>query len=103
MAVGQNLAFARVDDPASYVDERRLAGAIRSQKSEDLSAFDLQVNTLERLKTRLVGFGELGYGDDRLQYQTYFLEIKFNERRVASAPGRRDTKSWLTSPAASIT
>jgi hypothetical protein len=36
VTIGQNDALGRIDDPANDVDQRRLAGAVRTQQSEDL-------------------------------------------------------------------
>ena len=42
-------------DAADDVDERGLAGAVRSEQREDLAATDLEVDVLEGVETRRVG------------------------------------------------
>ena len=56
-------AFARLDDAADDVDQRRLAGAVRTEQRENLAVPDLEVDALERLEARSIGLGQVGYGN----------------------------------------
>jgi hypothetical protein len=75
VTVSQDDAPGRVDDPADYVDQRRLSGAVRPQQGEDLPAADLKVDVLERLQAGGIGLGEIGHGDYGLQEH-----LAFNQR-----------------------
>src|SRR5215203_797215 len=48
IAVGQDHALRRIDDPTDDVDQRRLPCAVRTEQGEDLSPTDVQVDLLER-------------------------------------------------------
>jgi hypothetical protein len=66
MAVGQDDALARRDNPADDADQGRLARAIRTEQGKDLAAANLQVDVLEGLEAGGVGLGEIRDGNDRL-------------------------------------
>jgi hypothetical protein len=50
VAADQHLAGRRIDETADDRDQRRLAGAVRAEKREDLAFLDLQVDALQRLE-----------------------------------------------------
>src|SRR5579862_9303373 len=68
MTVGDDPSAARRHDAADDVDQRGLAGAVRSQEREDLAPVDLEVDGLERAHSRGIGLGDLLDGDDRLRH-----------------------------------
>ena len=63
VAVDGDLAGSRIDDAADDADQRRLAGAVRAEQSENLAAPDLQVDVLERLEAAGVDFREMRDGN----------------------------------------
>ena len=65
VAVDGDRARARRDDAADDADQRRLAGAVGAEQSEDLALLDLEVDRLQRLERRCIGLGQALDGDDR--------------------------------------
>ena len=70
VAVRRHGAGRRGDDAADDVDERGLAGAVRSEQREDFAATDFEIDVLERVKAGSVGLrqtrdGEYGHGPAR--------------------------------------
>ena len=63
--VGQHDALGRVDDAADDADERRLAGAVRTEKRKNLALPNLQIDVVESAEAGFVGFGEIRDGNDR--------------------------------------
>src|SRR6186997_3395326 len=66
MAVGDDGPFARRDDAADDVDQRRLARAIGTEQREDFATPDLQIDMLEGDGTTRVGLADPGDGYNRL-------------------------------------
>jgi len=62
--VDEHLPRSRVDDPADDADERRLAGAVRTEEREDLALRDLEVDRLQRLEARREGLAQLLDGEN---------------------------------------
>jgi hypothetical protein len=69
VAVDRHGAGTGIDDAADDADQRRLAGAVRAEQAENLALADLQVDIFKRLKTRGVGLGKIGNGNDGLHEQ----------------------------------
>ena len=65
MAVDKNVARTHRDRAADRADQRRLAGAVRSQKREDLPLLDGEIDRIERQKSGRIAFGDGGDGDHR--------------------------------------
>jgi hypothetical protein len=57
-------AGARGDNTANYTNESRLAGAIGSEQREYFALIDVEIDALQRLKTRLVGLRQAFDGDN---------------------------------------
>ena len=57
MAVHGDRAAAGSDDAADGADQGGLAGAVGAEQGEDLAAMDVEVDALEGLEARGVGFG----------------------------------------------
>src|SRR5438093_1200559 len=70
LAIDQHLAAAGGDDPADDVDQRRLAGAVRPEKSEDLAALDVEVYGFERVGPGAVGLAKLPDREDGIAHST---------------------------------
>ena len=66
MPIDNDPSLTGVDDAANDADQRGLAGPIGPQQGQDLSSADVEVDAFERLKTRSVGFGQTGDGNDGL-------------------------------------
>src|SRR3546814_589294 len=101
MAVGQDDALARIDDPANDADQRRLPGAVGPQQREDLAAADLQIDVFERLEAGGIGLGEVRDGNDRLHGSDdsrcgrRFSEISRMEDDAAGKPARHVDSTGL--------
>ena len=66
VTVDGDRAAARVDDAADDVDQRRLAGAVRAEQTENLAAPDLEIRVLQRLEAGRIGLRQILDRDDRL-------------------------------------
>ncbi len=64
----RDAAAAGVDNAAHDGDQRRLAGAVRPQKSEDFALHDVEVDALQRVEAVLVGLRQRSDGYDWLHY-----------------------------------
>ena len=60
MAVDEDLARSHRHGAADDPDQRRLAGAVRTEQGEDLAFGDLQIDRVERDEARLVTLGHRG-------------------------------------------
>ena len=63
-AVDQHLPSGRRHRAADDPDQRRLAGAIRTEKREDFALLDAQVDALQRLEAAGIGFLQVTDVDD---------------------------------------
>ncbi len=96
MAVDLNAAFRRVDDAADDTDQRRLAGAVGTQKRENFPTADIQADILQRLKAGVIGFRQVGDGYERVHGRDTFRlcrhKVNYGNQRVrfssCHAPGR---------------
>ena len=66
VTIDRHAAFGRIDDAADDADQRRLACAVWTEKSEDFAAPDVQVDAFERMEAGGIGFGKVPDGDDGL-------------------------------------
>ncbi len=57
-------AAARGDNAANDTDESRLAGAIGPEQREYFALLDVEIDALQRLKTRFVGLRQVFDGDN---------------------------------------
>src|SRR6266436_8088162 len=56
MAADGDAAFAEIGDAADDADQSGLAGAVRAEQRENLAAFDVEVDVVQRLEGGAVGF-----------------------------------------------
>ena len=67
VAIGQHSTSTWVDDAADDVDQCGLARAVRAEQGEDFAATYVEVDSLQRLKTGCILFGQVLDRDDGLQ------------------------------------
>src|SRR3972149_1095630 len=65
--VHRDLAFVRFEQPVEHLNECRLARAVLSHDSNELTVFDLQVHFVENLSSSRVMEGHILYGDHLLR------------------------------------
>src|SRR3546814_12369940 len=97
----------RPDIDADEGDHGGLARGVWAEQRENLALLNLQVDALERLKTRSIAFGQAGNGDDGCHARHCPLLLKRKDRAPSAPrnrpPGRVDkfkprrTEIWMVS------
>jgi hypothetical protein len=87
VAVDHDGPRRRIDDAANDADQRRLAGAVRAEESEDLAAAYLEIDPFKRLKSGGVGLAEILDADDGCRRNGG--DLTGNNGRRKAGDGRR--------------
>lgn len=64
VAADGNLAARRIDDTADDRDERRLAGAVRTEEGKNFALLDVEADAFQSLEPRGIGLRQIGDGND---------------------------------------
>ena len=65
VAIDRHGALRRLQDAANDADQRGLAGAVGAEQGEDLPAPDVEIDSVESLKSGRVSLREILNGNDR--------------------------------------